>query len=85
VTGDGWIAEEALATALLCFLLHWDDPQRVVSRAAATRGDSDSIASIGGALAGAYSGIGSWPEAWIERIEYRETIRRIARDLVTFS
>ncbi len=82
VTGDGWVAEEALATALLCFLSHRDDVRRVVCRGAATRGDSDSIASIAGALAGAYSGIRSWPAAWVERIEYRETISRIAADLV---
>jgi len=26
LTGEGWIAEEALATGLLCFLLYPDDP-----------------------------------------------------------
>lgn len=82
VTGDGWVAEEAFATAVLCFLLHRDQPRRVVCRAAATGGDSDSIASIAGALVGAYLGISSWPEAWIDRIEYRDQIDRIARDLI---
>ncbi len=83
VTGNGWVAEEAFATAVLCFLLHRDQPRRVVCRAAATEGDSDSIASIAGALVGAYLGISSWPEAWIDRIEYGDQIGRIARDLVS--
>ena len=78
-TGDGWVAEEALATGLLCFLVHQEDPRATVCRAATTRGDSDSIASIAGALAGAYLGIDAWPKDWIERIEYGEQIERIAR------
>ncbi|EDY52699.1 ADP-ribosylglycohydrolase, partial [Streptomyces clavuligerus] len=51
-TGDGWIAEEALASALHCFLLLPGEPVAALRRAACTRGDSDSIAAITGALAG---------------------------------
>ena len=60
-TGDGWVAEEALATSLLCFVLYPNDPVAAVRRAALTRGDSDSIACLAGAFAGAYSGLGAWP------------------------
>jgi ADP-ribosylglycohydrolase len=70
-TGDGWIAEEALATGLLCFLLFPSDPVMALRRAACTRGDSDSIACLAGAFAGAHLGVGAWPKAWSERIEYR--------------
>src|SRR5262249_3620051 len=49
-TGEGWIAEEAFATAMLCFLMYPDDPVAVVRRAAVTSGDSDSIGCIAGAL-----------------------------------
>ncbi|MEU9333729.1 ADP-ribosylglycohydrolase family protein [Streptomyces sp. NPDC048290] len=70
-TGDGWIAEEALATGLLCFLQFVDEPVTAVRRAACTRGDSDSIAALAGAFAGARSGAGSWPAEWADRIEYR--------------
>ncbi|CAO0828835.1 hypothetical protein SMICM17S_07763 [Streptomyces microflavus] len=55
-TGDGWIAEEALATALHCFLLFPEDPLTALRRAACTRGDSDSIACLAGAFAGARLG-----------------------------
>lgn len=73
-TGDGWIAEEALATGLLCFLLFPDEPVTAIRRAACTRGDSDSIAALTGAFAGAHLGAGAWPKEWAERIEYRSEL-----------
>ncbi|MBP8251511.1 MAG: ADP-ribosylglycohydrolase family protein [Herpetosiphon sp.] len=42
-TGAGWIAEEAFATGLLCFLLFPDEPQKAVQRAAVSSGDSDRL------------------------------------------
>ncbi|GAB2948984.1 ADP-ribosylglycohydrolase family protein [Streptomyces pseudoechinosporeus] len=70
-TGEGWIAEEALATGLLCFLLFLDEPLTALRRAACTSGDSDSIACLTGAFAGAYIGADAWPSEWADRIEYR--------------
>ncbi|MFB7916234.1 ADP-ribosylglycohydrolase family protein [Streptomyces sp. NPDC056061] len=77
-TGDGWVAEEALATALHCFLLFPGDPVTAVRRAACTRGDSDSLACLTGALAGAHMGAGAWPKEWAERIEYRSDLLSLA-------
>ncbi len=77
-TGAGWIAEEALATALLCFLLYPDNPVTALGRAAATSGDSDSIACLTGALAGATHGIDGWPTEWAHRIEYDSELARIS-------
>lgn len=73
-TGDGWIAEEAFATALLCFLLFPDEPLTALRRAACTQGDSDSIACLTGAFAGAHLGAAAWPKDWAERIEYRSEL-----------
>ncbi|MFF1903405.1 ADP-ribosylglycohydrolase family protein [Kitasatospora sp. NPDC058218] len=73
-TGEGWIAEEALATGLLCFLLLPDDPVAAVRRAAYSSGDSDSIACLTGAFAGAHLGEQAWPADWVERIEYRDEL-----------
>jgi ADP-ribosylglycohydrolase len=73
-TGAGWIAEEALATAVYCFLLLADDPPAVVRRAAYSSGDSDSIAALAGAFAGAYHGADGWPAEWAAAIEYRERL-----------
>ncbi|MFJ3823672.1 ADP-ribosylglycohydrolase family protein [Streptomyces nodosus] len=69
-TGEGWIAEEALATGLLCFLLFPDEPLTALRRAACTSGDSDSIACLTGAFAGARLGAGAWPREWADRIEH---------------
>ncbi|WP_107481411.1 ADP-ribosylglycohydrolase family protein [Streptomyces malaysiense] len=73
-TGEGWIAEEAFATGLLCFLLFPDEPLTALRRAACTAGDSDSIACLTGAFAGAWLGADAWPADWAERIEYREDL-----------
>ena len=78
-TGEGWIAEEALATAALCFLLYPDEPVRALGRAAATCGDSDSIACLAGAFAGAAHGLGAWPRDWIARIEYADRLESFGR------
>lgn len=80
-TGEGWVADEAFATALLCFLASPDEPRRVLQRAATTRGDSDSIACIAGAMAGALHGTGAWPKDWVRRIEYRDDIEGLAAAL----
>jgi ADP-ribosylglycohydrolase len=77
-TGAGWVAEEAFGTALLCFLLFPDDPVATVRRGAFSSGDSDSIAAIAGAFAGAHHGLDAWPADWIARIEYRERIEALA-------
>jgi ADP-ribosylglycohydrolase len=77
-TGAGWIAEEALATAVHCALLFPDDPVSALSRAAVTSGDSDSIAALAGAFVGAAHGMSAWPAGWATRIEYRDDLTRFA-------
>jgi ADP-ribosylglycohydrolase len=79
ITGAGWIAEEALATALLCVLRHAHDPVGALARAAATSGDSDSIACLAGAVLGAAYGERAWPPAWAGRIEYADQLSALAR------
>lgn len=76
-TGAGWIAEEAFATGLLCFLLYPEEPIKAIQRAATTSGDSDSIACLTGAFAGAHLGLDAWPQAWLDRIEYRDRLARL--------
>ncbi|MFJ4471506.1 ADP-ribosylglycohydrolase family protein [Streptomyces sp. NPDC089424] len=73
-TGQGWIAEEALATGLLCFLQFVDEPLTALRRAACTSGDSDSIACLAGAFAGAHLGAEAWPTEWADRIEYQSEL-----------
>jgi ADP-ribosylglycohydrolase len=76
--GAGWVAEEALATAVYCLLLFPDDPVGAVARGAASSGDSDSIAALTGGFAGAAFGASAWPTGWYDRIEYAGELNRIA-------
>jgi ADP-ribosylglycohydrolase len=82
-TGTGWVAEEAFATGLLCFLMYPHEPVKAIRRAAVSSGDSDSIACLAGAFAGAHKGFTAWPADWGERIEYRNALESIARRLGT--
>ena len=43
-------------------------PVGAIQRGAVTRGDSDSIACLAGAFAGAHLGIDAWPAAWRARV-----------------
>lgn len=76
-TGAGWIAEEALATALYCYLISPEEPVAVLGRGAASSGDSDSIACLAGGFAGAALGMAAWPGAWQEQIEYADRLRAL--------
>jgi ADP-ribosylglycohydrolase len=73
-TGAGWVAEEALATGLHCALLFPDEPVAALGRAAATSGDSDSIACLAGAFLGAAHGMDGWPSGWSNQIEYADQL-----------
>ena len=68
------MAEEALATALLCAVRHADDPVAALARGATTAGDSDSIAALAGAFVGAADGMTAWPADWANRIEYADQL-----------
>ena len=79
ITGAGWIAEEALATALLCAIRHAGDPVSALARAAATSGDSDSIACLTGAFLGARLGMAAWPRPWRAQIEYEDQLTTLGQ------
>ncbi|MEV6326416.1 ADP-ribosylglycohydrolase family protein [Streptomyces sp. NPDC051909] len=77
--GAGWIAEEALATALYCFLVVQGSPRASIMRGAHSSGDSDSIAALAGAFAGAKNGPQQWFPEWIEVLEYRDRLSALSR------
>jgi ADP-ribosylglycohydrolase len=76
--GEGWVAEEAVALALYCFLRYPDDYRAAVLRGANTNGDSDTVACIAGALAGARVGSKGIPSGWVQRIEKSRTLGALA-------
>jgi len=81
VIGAGWQADEALGTGLWCFLLYAHDPVAAVRRAAFTSGDSDTLAAIAGAFAGAHHGVSAWPADWVARLEYKDRIDAVITGL----
>jgi ADP-ribosyl-[dinitrogen reductase] hydrolase len=80
--GAGWVAEEALAIALWCALVGRDF-RDAVTLAVNHGGDSDSTGSLTGQLLGALHGPTVIPVDWLEPVELREEIERLADDLAT--
>ncbi len=83
--GLGWVAEEALAIALLCGLrgeagLGFENAVRA---AVNHDGDSDSTGSMTGQVLGVRFGAGVIPDRWVAGVELREVVERVAGDLVT--
>jgi ADP-ribosylglycohydrolase len=78
--GGGWVGEEALAIAVCCALSAEDFANRVL-RAVNHSGDSDSTGAICGNLLGALWGERAIPERWLEELELRAEITRLADDL----
>ena len=79
--GGGWVAEQALACALACVLITPNDYRAIVQRGANSSGDSDSIASIAGAISGAYLGVNAIPRDWRKKIENRQTLIDLSKQL----
>ncbi|MCD0444851.1 ADP-ribosylglycohydrolase family protein [Glycomyces sp. A-F 0318] len=75
--GEGWVAEEALAIAVYCFLGTGDVRAGLVA-AVSHDGDSDSTGAILGNLYGAAYGHGALPREWAAQTEGREVIASLA-------
>jgi len=67
--GTHFHATEALSAAMGIFMAAKGDPRDAMIAAASNGGDTDTIASIVGALAGALQGIDAIPEKWVEQVE----------------
>lgn len=81
--GDGgWRSGSALGLAVAA-ALRWGPSgfTTVVEKAARIEGDSDSVAALAGMLHGAAYGQRSLPDAWLEVLPERESIRSLATQL----
>lgn len=87
--GTGIEAHEAVPTAIYCFACHPDSFRDTIRLAISLGGDTDTIAAMAGAIAGACLGERAIPEPWIDRTEAAPTVRHLAdrfvarRELVT--
>ena len=61
--------------------LQYNEFQRTVIYAVSLGGDTDTIASMAGAVAGACYGIDCIPPAWIDACEATDTAMSLADDL----
>ena len=79
--GGAWVGEEAVATALWCVLRAQGDFRVAVLLGANSSGDSDSIACIAGAIAGAASGVSAIDASWARDVESADLLDLLARTL----
>ena len=69
-------AAEAVACAIWAFSRSPDDPEEMIIRAVGLGGDTDTIAAMAGALAGALHGSSWIPRRWFEQIENQPGVGR---------
>ncbi|WP_019852804.1 ADP-ribosylglycohydrolase family protein [Actinopolyspora mortivallis] len=67
--GNDVSAVGSVPLALLAFLLHPDSPREAMRFAIRAGGDTDTVASMAGALAGARCGAAALPEGQLRRLE----------------
>ena len=80
VLGTGISAWEAVPMALYCFLRHADSFERVIHEAVFIGGDTDTIACMAGAIAGAFHGADAIPKGWLAAVrEDRHSVQSIER------
>jgi ADP-ribosylglycohydrolase len=83
--GHGWKGHEAVAMALYAFLKSPKDYRATILRAANIDGDSDSVASIAGAISGAYNGASAIPKDLVSPLIGKEEIIRLGKELYSKS
>ena len=78
---EGWAAHEAIAAALYIFARHPDDARTAILEGTNTPGDSDSLASMAGALVGARAGFDGLPRDWVADLERTADLQELAHQL----
>lgn len=90
-TGNGIAALESVPTAIFC-VLHCLEPreglpeqygglERTIAYSLALGGDTDTIACMAGAIAGAHYGISAIPQSWLKSCEGAEEAEHLAERL----
>ena len=75
---QAWAAHEAIAAAVYILARHPDDPRAAILEGTNTPGDSDSIATLAGALAGARCGVEALPADWVRDVERSAELTALA-------
>ncbi|MBK9342280.1 MAG: ADP-ribosylglycohydrolase family protein [Dehalococcoidia bacterium] len=77
---QGWAAHEAIAAAMFVVARHERDLPGALLEGANAAGDSDSIATLAGALLGARLGIEALPAEWLRDVERSSELRTLAAE-----
>lgn len=83
--GTGISALEAVPAAVCAFLHHPDSYTETISFAIRMGGDTDTIASMAGAISGARLGLSAIPRPWLDRVEAVAHLRHLADELAARS
>jgi ADP-ribosylglycohydrolase len=75
---EGWAAHEAISAAVFVLARHPFDPRQAILEGANAHGDSDSIATLAGALIGARVGIDALPPEWVRDVERSDELLDLA-------
>lgn len=76
--GNDVEAVAAVPAALAAFLAHPDRPEDAIMFAVRIGGDTDTIAAMAGALAGARCGAAALPDTWLGRLESADRLTSAA-------
>jgi len=79
--GNGVEASNSVPTAIFAFLAHPQSYPAAITCSMSLGGDTDTIASMTGAISGAYLGSDAIPDEWRERLENREYLTDLADSL----
>lgn len=79
--GEGWVAEETIAIAVYCALKYENSFEKAICAAVNHSGDSDSTGAVCGNILGAYLGVDAIPQKYLEKLELKDLIEEITKDL----
>ena len=80
--GNGIEAFESVPTAIYAFLRRPESFEEVVTYAISLGGDTDTIACMAGAVAGAYLGLEAIPMVWRKKVEGAARLKELADSLL---
>lgn len=92
ITGTGIQATEAVSCAIYAFLCclankqpkeleDYNKVQQIIFYSISLGGDTDTIATMAGAIAGAYYGHSLVPSHWLSQCEGADVVEKLANDL----
>lgn len=83
--GEGWVAEETVAIAILCVMRYIRDFEGCLVAAVNHNGDSDSTGAVAGNIIGTILGYTGIPEKFRKGLELHDLILSVADDLAGVS